>query len=358
MYLSDVLLTLQNDLRIIGEDILLVKEPNENDVDIDVLISHRSRSVVGHLIKKSRVPLYFSHKNRGFAYYISQSGFIKAIDLYDAPFITDSTISWFFEHSEVSQCNSCLYVLSQNSQLIYFLYKALKKDKPKSARFERIASLAESLTFECAQKSLLDLCDIQDEPGDFIQKAIGALQYLYAQDCNFETFSEIIRIHPSDVTQTNILEKCISKVKHWIAGVEHNFFHLKLPQDRLPIVSIVGVDGVGKSTTVARLNSSSGKLNALTTRMEIKTCFHPLCSLYFKYGKRLLHLITKMNIATYVKGGHKFETSADLCVLKFDTHKKINSFYQNAQDGRIVIIDRWWSDFFIAKKRGFIKKSP
>lgn len=59
MYLSDVLLTLQNDLRIIGEDILLVKEPNENDVDIDVLISHRSRSVVGHLIKKSRVPLYF-----------------------------------------------------------------------------------------------------------------------------------------------------------------------------------------------------------------------------------------------------------------------------------------------------------
>lgn len=44
-------------------------------------------------------------------------------------------------------------------------------------------------------------------------------------------------------------------------------------------------------------------------------------------------------------------------MLKFDTHKKINSFYQNAQDGRIVIIDRWWSDFFIAKKREDLLKN-
>ena len=363
MNLNNVLTILKNELNNVGEELLLAKEPSEHDSDIDLFITNRFKSTAEHLIKHSPVPLYFTHKKRGFAYYLSKSGIIKAIDLYDAPFISDATIDWFSSRSENSCFNPVIKVLSQEDQAAHLIYKALRKGKPKRDRYKKIIDLIKNIEIQTLRAALLTLCERQNESKNVLQNATRAVQLIYSKNCSFECFSKIIQRESTDIFAAKRIMRFIQKIKRGILHLRHTYFLMNSCQGRVPMVCIVGVDGVGKSSTINALASSLEKIYYVQTRMETKTSYHIITKVYMNNIKSVFDIITtllsKSELIKLFNIGNNFKLRAYLLIVYFDTKKKIDCLLKKSNGGIVVIIDRWWSDLFIAKTQSFLlEKSP
>ena len=361
MNLNNVITILKNDLSSIREELLLAKEPDENAVDIDIFITNRSKHTARYLIKAPPVPLYFTHKKRGFAYYLSEKGLIKAIDLYDAPFISDATIDWFLSRSEKSIFNPEIKILSHEDQAAHLIYKALRKGKSKVARYNKIIKFAKYIKTEPLQEALLELCERQGESKDILQSAADVIQIIYSEDCSFERFSQITNIQNTNSSQISIAMRIHRKIKSWAVIVEQKYFFMRFKQTRMPMVCFVGVDGAGKSTTIEELSVSIEKVKFFKARMETKTHYHIFTKLYMGKIKNILEiiitLVSRVKVVWLIRIMDKFKLFITMFFICFDTKRKINSFLKKSRNGSVVIIDRWWSDMFIANKNATLFKN-
>ncbi len=360
MNLNNVLTILKNDLDKIGEVLLLTKEPDENAADIDLFITNRAKKTALHLIKKPPVPLYFTHKTRGFAYYLSQSGFIKPIDLYDAPFITDASIAWFASRARGSDFNPDIKILSKEDQAAHLIYKALKKTKPKAARYDKIVNLTKEIGPKSLQDAFLALCKCQNDNEMFVKRTVEIVPFLYAKDASFERFSEITYIEP---TAHTLIKRIINRLKRERDRLRQACFVRRYRQISMPLVCMVGVDGAGKSTTIRELGTSLNKIDFCNTRLETKTHYHIVTKLYMNQIKRILEFAAvragKIKSEKLQNMIESFILRTSLHCIFFDTRQKIAHFLKAAQKGRLVIIDRWWSDLFVAKNQTrFLEISP
>lgn len=336
MHLNNVLTILKKDLLAINEAFSFTKEPNENDVDIDLLITNRSRqATISHLIKHSLVPLYFTHKNRGFAHYLSQKGFIKAIDLFDAPFVSDATIKWFLSRSYQSDYDSSFNILSHKDQLAFSIYKAIKKDKPKRSRYEKIINLTQFVSINDAQKAISQLFTLQNETSNAMQQAHETVAYIYSTTPSFDIFSDIVRVWNGGKSNAFFMVRVLYRTKCLSKRLSNSLFFIFIRQKKQPILCVVGVDGVGKSSTIDALTASFTKLDFYTTRMETKVYHSVLTKFYMRFCRQ-------------------YFLNFDLFFIYYDTKEKIKTFFKQATQGKVVIVDRWWSDFFIASKRAFL----
>lgn len=352
MNLNNVLILLKNDLNSIGEEILLAKEPDENDIDVDTFITNRSHCAVIHLGTKPPVPLVFTHKTRGFAYYLSQGGFIKPIDLYDAPFISDSSITWFASRAQASQFNPRVKVLSQQDQAACLIYKAIKKKKHKISRYEKIRKIIRNMDIEALQEAVQGLCYSQGEDKQFIKNANNAAQLLCSEESTSAKFETLTDQSPqSHITLTKRIGRKINTI---VSILKNSHFIAQVRETKAPIVCCVGVDGAGKSTTIKNLDTSAQKLDCFKTRMETKTQYHPLTKFYMKKLKWVFSFIrfifNKLKGARVESFLEYVEMRTNLFFIYFDTKQKIYSLIQKSKNGSMVVVDRWWLDFFIAQK--------
>jgi len=362
MNLSNVLVLLKSDLNSAGEELLLAKEPDENDSDIDLFITNRSKSAATHLIKHTSVPLYFTHKDRGFAFYLSNAGIIKAVDLYDAPFISDHTIDWFSSRAKISQFNPEIKVLSEVDQAAHLIYKAIKKNKPKRERYGKIINLIKNIKMDDLCLAVIEICQLQGDNSDCLRQAEDLVELIYSNDRSFERFTQLGQL-PSSPLAMSVMAKINRKITNVMSRLEHSYFLIKSRQEKIPMICIVGVDGVGKSSTIRELGASLSKIQYLTTRMETKTHYHILTRVYMSQLQKIFDLLSiflrKCSAFRLMKIVDDLKLRMHFFVIRFDTRKKICNWQKKSKRGIAIIIDRWWSDLFVAKKTSvLLEKSP
>jgi len=360
--LEKTLLLLQDNLAHIGEELLLAKEPDELATDIDTFITNRRRYTSKYLRHSASVPVLYTNSTRGFSYYLSDAGLIKPIDLFDAPFILDKTIAWFSTRARPSLFNQNIKVLSQEDQAAHLIYKTLKKEQYKVARFEKILRLTTKIECEAVALAVTGICREQKESKEFTDRALRASNLFYSRNPNSESFCRITRSH--SLHTRSLFWRAAEKIKQISKSESISIYLLKRnSKTRGPIVCCVGVDGSGKSTTVQELCTSASKITCVNQRMEVKTKSHFALRVMMRIFLPLMHrcsrLCGKLKLSRFSRVFALIAERAYVFFIHFDTKYKIECYLSEATKGNMVIVDRWWSDFFVApKNRELLERNP
>ena len=353
MNAKNAILSIQRTVNNNGEKLVMVKEPVVADTDIDVLITNRHKSYLQRdIINNSGVPVFYDGLRRGFAYYLGD-GKIGGIDLMDFPSLNQNSIKWLIADAVRSKYDSLLFVLSKEKQVIYSIYKSINKWKVKEHRLRFLLSASNNIDLEELKDELMKLFRIQNENPQVIQGASEMLGALICERLSFELYSEIIK--SSRLKESNFTRFLISnRIKRFRMSIRRR----RNVQTSMPVVAVVGVDGTGKSSVVSYLSSQAAVLRCAHFRLETKNQSHALNYLLrvIRWITRNLRRIIPVQLSAKL---FALQQSLSAYLIFLEVGVRIRGFYRKAKSGFLVVVDRWWFDYFVASKRSsFISKRP
>ena len=353
--LKNVILSLIKELKYIDQYLILSKEPDENSSDIDTLITNRSSKSTSYLIKNSKLPIIFTSKKRGFAYYLSQKERIKPIDLFDLPSLSDQSIDFFKTREEESSIHSDIKILCKIDQMVLLLFKSLKKDKVKINRLLKIKNLSKNLNKSSVVNTFLKVTCLEKNNQTFIKLGIKAIDLFFDDQISVDSIKKWFLECKNN---KSIRQKFFIKLISYFKFLENKKFKLLSNPKELPLIVFLGVDGSGKSTTIKNLEKSFEKINIVRQRFETKYISTFIVKIYFriidpllksKFYKHLMNLFYKPFFLLRIR---------EFLMVNFlliDSSKKIKSLKKLTKES-MVLCDRWWVDFFVAPKNQKIIK--
>lgn len=330
MNLNNTLFEISDFLNTHGEKFIFTKEPNENDTDIDLLITNRrNRNVVRLLYQKTALPIISTSTKRGFIFYLSKNGYIKPIDVYDAPFLYDETINFFAQRAVKSNFDSSFVTLEQSDQISFSIYKIFKKRKIRLSHFKKIILLKKFTGFDCALKSLKQILIFQKEEEKFVDDILLFIEMVYMDGISLKELQDYLGAQT--LIDQKDRAKLLTKFKRFVEKLGSYCDFSSRSCGHYPVICFLGVDGSGKSTTISELAKSCEKLKFSQYRLETKS--H-------------LSTVNKYVISFF---NQYLRRAALICIL-YETQFKIRYFFTQAKKS-IVLVDRWWFDFYMAPKR-------
>ncbi len=353
MNLIDALKTLKKDLEKINEEILLAKEPDENASDIDVFITNRSKITFSHIIKNSKIPKLFTSFNRGFVFYISKKGLIKPIDLYDTSYLKDEIIDWFSIRADKYYRNSKIKILREEDQLSTLLYKLISKYKFKEERLIRIIKLKNNCKKNVLSYSFNFICSKQRKGADYIEIGNKIINLLYLKDNPEKEIINLIKSYKNHKNQLILLKKIELRFNKILNIYRTKLFFL-IHKNRIPIISFVGIDGAGKSTSIEKTIFSLNRKYSISFRFLSKNKFIFLSKFLYKINQVFLErnilFFKRIRLNRISKLLKLISNYFLINIIIYDTYRKFCFYKKNSKNGYLVLIDRWWFDFLIPEK--------
>jgi thymidylate kinase len=336
MNLKQSLSILKSSLETVNESFVLLKEPDEGCLDVDILLSNRNTKSFRFLSENIKLPILVSSPQRGFVYYISSQGYLSAIDLFDSYFINDRTINWLVKNSSKSRFYKSINVLLPNYQFAYFLYKSIMKPVIKIHRLEYILTLSKNYEKNELKKICLELCEFENKRYLF-DKMKNLINYIYLKNFNKQSYFNYFKQEHNHFIKKSLINTIKNKL------FKNYFFSNKTN----PIIVFIGVDGSGKTTSIDYLKRSFKCLDLYQTKIQSNQISSNLIKLILNF----LFYINK-NI---IKHKTNIVNSYLIPILYYlDFKNKFKYIKKESNKGKIVLIDRWWFDYFVSPKREFL----
>lgn len=357
MHLKSSLHAIQTSLDLIGERLVLAKEPSEYDQDVDVFITNRVSRSTKHLQKTKPLPLIYKGPTSGFGYFISANNRIQAIDLFDTPSLNDYSIDWFYKRALKSQFDPRIKVLCPEDQAAKIIYKSLTKPKYKPHRFQELLEIRLTTSTEKIFDAVSSLCKTQGKDYNFKCQATYLVKQFDQGKPDEDSFRRIVQS-----AQQIPKDGLPRKLRH----IRNRFLQtpfISKPTCALPVVCCVGVDGSGKSTITAGVKNSVHKLDSKTYRLELKTAYKPHLKVFVSAIQKINRHIQSLRMPKTFHAMQRklvsLEEYSALYVTYIDTKLKIRAMQKATRNGNLVVVDRWWVDFFVAEKnKPLIEKYP
>lgn len=349
MNLASALKSIQEVVSKHGESLVLVKEPDLKSIDIDILITNRrSTDLQKDILSSVRIPFLFDTENRCFGYYL-EDGEIGSIDLFDFPIFTDSAIRELAQDTVPSSFDNSIPKLSHDGQLIYYIYKSLKKWKIKEHRYNFILQNSANLDHSKLSSKLADICQIQRDNGT-AANGQHILDALVLGELSFEKYCNLIRLNRTKVCRIKTLIKIVNFQHSVLCRSQKKDFYKKLP-----LINVIGIDGAGKSSMVDKLNVQNQSIPSQQFRFETKSHLKGYDNLFYIIP-RFFHMLKRLGIGFNL---HVLESSLLANLTFLESRVKVNVFSKMTLSGKMVIVDRWWFDYWAASKRShMIHKNP
>lgn len=349
MALFDAITEIQDVVLSHHQTLVLTKEPNNDDLEIDLLITNRyCTKLQGDISKRTSIPVLYYNRKRGFGYFI-EDGVIRALDLVDFPILSEESLAWLVKDAQPSLFNGEIPKLSRQNQVIFYVYKSIKKWKIKDHRYSFIMRECKGLNFDMLIVKIREFCSIQQEDIQVLNQCELMINELYQEKLTFDLYSLIIRTNRKAPTRMSLVALRFKSTLDLLSQM------LNSKRNKLPIVAVIGVDGSGKSSVVQGLKSQDSMFKSSQFRFETKE--------HIALFKWLFEAIPK---ASYLLGVvfpeklkhaiRRIEHSVTVKMTLYETRFKLGVYVRRSNRGELVVVDRWWFDYFAASKRSDLIK--
>lgn len=344
MNLIDAITEIQNLVLSHHQTLVLTKEPNKRDLDIDLLITNRyCPKLQEDLSKRTSIPVVFDNRKRGFGYFI-ESGVIGALDLVDFPILNEESLAWLVDDSQPSLFHDNFRKLSREKKIIYYVYKSIKKWKIKEHRYDLIIEESKRINKDSLIAKMNAFCVIQKENSQVVSQCRLLINELCQEKLTVDLYSSILRTNRKIPSRISLVAARFKPFVHDLSQM------LNSKSNRLPIVAVIGVDGSGKSSVVQALVRQDSIFKSSQFRFETKEHL-PSFKWLFGIISKASFALGRMFQGRLKHSVRRIEDFVSIKMILHETRLKLRSYMRCAKRGELVIVDRWWFDYFAATKR-------